>query len=237
MQFRKCWCDSCSFQQTHPLLLMCAFIQFKILWCYCRRIAWNFLHLLWRSTTYWRLYKTRPVPADDFTPVKYKADPAMKMPRPVPPYNGFGSEEDSLCSCMGLIPKPPQRDFIKFMEKDRCICHYVFPLYWEMKLVISLTNLWFWGNSNASHPVKPLFGRSVCTSFFFDFHEDGNIYKESKMVITVPVCILQLSVACGLKIEIECVWKMLTPEYAQNVNWERLSHSGVNKHQAVKPTC
>ena len=37
----------------------------------------------------------------------------------VPPYNGFGSEEDSLCSCAGLLPKPPKRDFIKFMEKDR----------------------------------------------------------------------------------------------------------------------
>jgi len=41
------------------------------------------------------------------------------QPRQMPPYNGFGSEEDSLCSCMGLIPKPPKKDFIKFMEKDR----------------------------------------------------------------------------------------------------------------------
>jgi hypothetical protein len=48
-----------------------------------------------------------------------KPDPAATpKPREIPPYNGFGSEEDSLCSCMGLIPKPPQRDFIKFMEKD-----------------------------------------------------------------------------------------------------------------------
>lgn len=39
--------------------------------------------------------------------------------REVPPYNGWGSEEDSLCSCMALLPKPPKRDFIKFMEKDR----------------------------------------------------------------------------------------------------------------------
>ncbi|XP_039250468.1 EF-hand domain-containing family member C2-like isoform X2 [Styela clava] len=56
---------------------------------------------------------------DDFTPIKYKADSKPQVPRPVPPYNGFGSEEDSLCSCMGLIPKPPQLDFIKFMERDR----------------------------------------------------------------------------------------------------------------------
>uniref|UniRef100_A0A672ID17 EF-hand domain (C-terminal) containing 2 n=1 Tax=Salarias fasciatus TaxID=181472 RepID=A0A672ID17_SALFA len=35
-------------------------------------------------------------------PVQYKAPPAPKPPRPVPPYNGFGSEEDSLSSCRGL---------------------------------------------------------------------------------------------------------------------------------------
>ncbi|XP_071380863.1 EF-hand domain-containing family member C2 [Centroberyx affinis] len=56
---------------------------------------------------------------EDFTPVQYKAPKASKPPRPVPPYNGFGSEEDSLCSCQGLLPKPPQKDFRKLMEKDR----------------------------------------------------------------------------------------------------------------------
>ncbi|XP_012693028.1 EF-hand domain-containing family member C2 isoform X2 [Clupea harengus] len=56
---------------------------------------------------------------EDFTPVQYKAPPAPKPARPVPPYNGFGSEEDSLCSCQGLLPKPPQKDFKKLMEKDR----------------------------------------------------------------------------------------------------------------------
>ncbi|XP_063070082.1 EF-hand domain-containing family member C2 [Engraulis encrasicolus] len=56
---------------------------------------------------------------EDFTPVQYKAAPVPKPPRPVPPYNGFGSEEDSLCSCQGLLPKPPQKDFKKLMEKDR----------------------------------------------------------------------------------------------------------------------
>ncbi|XP_067460234.1 EF-hand domain-containing family member C2 [Thunnus thynnus] len=57
---------------------------------------------------------------EDFTPVQYKAPPLPKPPRPMPPYNGFGSEEDSLSSCQGLLPKPPQKDFRKFMEKDRC---------------------------------------------------------------------------------------------------------------------
>ncbi|XP_066542784.1 EF-hand domain-containing family member C2 isoform X2 [Hoplias malabaricus] len=56
---------------------------------------------------------------EDFTPVQYKAPPPPKTARQMPPYTGFGSEEDSLCSCQGLLPKPPQKDFRKLMEKDR----------------------------------------------------------------------------------------------------------------------
>ncbi|XP_050405661.2 EF-hand domain-containing family member C2 [Patella vulgata] len=56
---------------------------------------------------------------EQFTPITYKQNAGYKLDRQYPPYNGFGSEEDSLCSCMGLLPKPPKRDFIKFMEKDR----------------------------------------------------------------------------------------------------------------------
>ncbi|NXD67336.1 EFHC2 protein, partial [Eolophus roseicapillus] len=56
---------------------------------------------------------------EDFTPVPYKAPPPPKPEKTFPPYNGFGSEEDSLCSCMGLILKPPAKDFKKFLEKDR----------------------------------------------------------------------------------------------------------------------
>ncbi|XP_075960506.1 EF-hand domain-containing family member C2 [Anarhichas minor] len=58
---------------------------------------------------------------EDFTPVVYKVPPAPKPPRHVPPYNGFGSEEDSLSFCQSLLPKPPQKDFHKFMERsDDC---------------------------------------------------------------------------------------------------------------------
>ncbi|XP_057261053.1 EF-hand domain-containing family member C2 isoform X1 [Pezoporus wallicus] len=56
---------------------------------------------------------------EDFTPVPYKAPPPPKPEKTFPPYTGFGSEEDSLCSCMGLILKPPAKDFKKFLEKDR----------------------------------------------------------------------------------------------------------------------
>ncbi|XP_064615278.1 EF-hand domain-containing family member C2-like [Liolophura sinensis] len=56
---------------------------------------------------------------EDFGTVEYKRPTGVKFTKQYPPYNGFGSEEDSLCSCMGLLPKPPKRDFLKFMEKDR----------------------------------------------------------------------------------------------------------------------
>ncbi|XP_072118369.1 EF-hand domain-containing family member C2 isoform X2 [Mobula birostris] len=56
---------------------------------------------------------------EDFTPVKYKSEPITKVKREIPPYNGFGSEEDSYNSTLSLEPKPPRRDIIKFMEKDR----------------------------------------------------------------------------------------------------------------------
>ncbi|KAJ7422584.1 EF-hand domain-containing family member C2 [Willisornis vidua] len=56
---------------------------------------------------------------EDFTPVQYKAPPPPKPEKPIPPYTGFGSEEDSLCSCKSLLPKAPHKDFRKFLEKDR----------------------------------------------------------------------------------------------------------------------
>jgi len=56
---------------------------------------------------------------EDYTPIKYQAEKEEPNERETPPYNGFGSEEDTLSNCLSLIPKPPKRDFIKFMEKDR----------------------------------------------------------------------------------------------------------------------
>ncbi|XP_046566308.1 EF-hand domain-containing family member C2-like isoform X2 [Haliotis rubra] len=63
-------------------------------------------------------YKTK-YGIEEFSPISYKQTPSRGVRKTFPPFNGFGSEEDSLCSCMGLMPKPPKRDFIKFMEKDR----------------------------------------------------------------------------------------------------------------------
>ncbi|XP_060516892.1 EF-hand domain-containing family member C2-like isoform X2 [Cylas formicarius] len=39
--------------------------------------------------------------------------------RELPPWNGFGSYEDSAQNCLTVEPKPPQRDFKKFLLHDR----------------------------------------------------------------------------------------------------------------------
>lgn len=42
----------------------------------------------------------------------------------IPPYNNFGSMEDSLQSCLSLIPQPPKKDFIKMLENDHKVLRF-----------------------------------------------------------------------------------------------------------------
>lgn len=42
----------------------------------------------------------------------------------IPPYNQFGSLEDSLQSCLSLIPQPPKKDFIKMLENDHKVLRF-----------------------------------------------------------------------------------------------------------------
>jgi hypothetical protein len=64
-------------------------------------------------------YRTR-FGVKDFTPARYDAGSGtVKIEKKNPPYNGFGSEEDSLASCQKMIPEPPKKDFIKWITYDR----------------------------------------------------------------------------------------------------------------------
>nr|CAD7408838.1 unnamed protein product [Timema poppensis] len=61
---------------------------------------------------------------DDFTaaerPLSADQVQRTKPPPPsLPPYNGFGTYEDSAANCRNMIPVPPNRDFAKFLQKDR----------------------------------------------------------------------------------------------------------------------
>lgn len=53
-------------------------------------------------------------------------EPLVPKPRAaLPPYNGYGTLEDSLQNCLSLIPKPPKRDLHKLMNKDKIILRFV----------------------------------------------------------------------------------------------------------------
>ncbi|XP_054011468.1 EF-hand domain-containing family member C2-like isoform X1 [Hylaeus anthracinus] len=59
---------------------------------------------------------------DDFTPLQRprKGDEVcMKVEKYIPPYNGFGSYEDSLGNCFSVLPQPPKIDIIKFLYYDK----------------------------------------------------------------------------------------------------------------------
>merc|ERR1712166_1650770 len=44
--------------------------------------------------------------------------------RQIPPYNGFGNEEDTLGYIYDLIPKKPKGDFFKSVDNDKKILRY-----------------------------------------------------------------------------------------------------------------
>lgn len=53
------------------------------------------------------------------------AEAIKPLPVPaLPPYNGYGSLEDSEQSCKNLVPKPPKKDFYKLMNKDKIILRF-----------------------------------------------------------------------------------------------------------------
>lgn len=61
------------------------------------------------------LFKGGSAPTDKQAPTTQYA---------IPPFNGFGSLEDSLQNCMSLVPQPPKKDFIKMLENDGKVLRY-----------------------------------------------------------------------------------------------------------------
>lgn len=43
----------------------------------------------------------------------------------IPPYNGYGSLEDSLQNCLALVPEPPKKDVIKLLENNHKVLRYI----------------------------------------------------------------------------------------------------------------
>ncbi|KAA0708260.1 EF-hand domain-containing protein 1 [Triplophysa tibetana] len=72
---------------------------------------------------------TRKFYLENYPEIQLKAVPTDTTPqmdtrRVLPPYNGFGSLEDSLQNCLYLIPEPPKKDVIKLLENDHKVLRY-----------------------------------------------------------------------------------------------------------------
>ena len=59
--------------------------------------------------------------SEDFTPLELN-EPKPELPKqPVPPYTGWGTEEDSLVSWKSIEIRPHVKDYRKFAEKEKYI--------------------------------------------------------------------------------------------------------------------
>lgn len=74
-------------------------------------------------------YFNRKYGIEEFIPLSYpdKSECNTGTPlhlRKLPPYNGYGTYEDSEGNCLSVEPKPPQIDFKKFVQYDKFILRF-----------------------------------------------------------------------------------------------------------------
>eukprot|EP01017_Pseudomicrothorax_dubius_P044864 TRINITY_DN7644_c0_g1_i2.p1 TRINITY_DN7644_c0_g1~~TRINITY_DN7644_c0_g1_i2.p1 ORF type:complete len:663 (+),score=197.49 TRINITY_DN7644_c0_g1_i2:178-1989(+) len=60
----------------------------------------------------------------DQAPIELRGEKPRKYWQPIPPYNNYGNEEDSLGSVFSLQPKPPKKDYIKMFTSDQFILRF-----------------------------------------------------------------------------------------------------------------
>eukprot|EP00741_Cyanophora_paradoxa_P023424 tig00021582_g22628.t1 len=80
--------------------------------------------LLYDADPFTREYYKRQYGIADWSPLDIREEEPAPPTMDRPPYNGFGSDEDSLGSFIYLIPKVPKKDFKKIMENDRKILRF-----------------------------------------------------------------------------------------------------------------
>ena len=69
-------------------------------------------------------YQSNGIILEKDMPLKL-VDKKLEVKRVIPPYNGFGSEEDSLRSCTGsLSPPPPKKDLQKMRDKGGVVLRF-----------------------------------------------------------------------------------------------------------------
>ena len=67
--------------------------------------------------------------AEKFDQIEFPKPQMATIKQEIPPYNGFGSVEDSLASCLNLIPKAPRRYIYIYMYTILQLNCIVFNVY------------------------------------------------------------------------------------------------------------
>ena len=57
-------------------------------------------------------------------PIEYFVDSPVRPKKRLPPYNGYGSEADSLANCVNLIPKRTHTDLRLFLKYSGMVCKF-----------------------------------------------------------------------------------------------------------------
>ncbi|KAK9800757.1 hypothetical protein WJX73_007791 [Symbiochloris irregularis] len=61
---------------------------------------------------------------EELAPIDVREPPKAVRVQPLPPPTGYGSPEDTEANCTSLVPRPPKRDFIKLMHKDKIVLRF-----------------------------------------------------------------------------------------------------------------
>lgn len=82
-----------------------------------------------RPTSWINIIKNSPCP-DSKNPLVTTSQVyhILKLDITIPPYNGFGDEEDSIGYVFRLIPKPPPKDYFKYIDNDKIILRFLAKL-------------------------------------------------------------------------------------------------------------
>ncbi|XP_035535187.1 EF-hand domain-containing protein 1 [Morone saxatilis] len=81
--------------------------------------------LLYDCDRFTKEYYQQNHPNMEMKPIELpKKSDMTQEKKEVPPYNGFGSLEDSLQNCLSLIPKPPKKNVLKMLENDHNVLRY-----------------------------------------------------------------------------------------------------------------
>ncbi|KAL4630454.1 EF-hand domain-containing protein 1 [Arapaima gigas] len=81
--------------------------------------------LLYDCDEFTRSYYKHQFPDMELNPIQIDSGQKVDLKKEIPPYNGFGSLEDSLQNCLSLIPAPPKKDILKMLENDHKVLRYI----------------------------------------------------------------------------------------------------------------